>query len=303
MARPEMPGNDSERAMEAEIARASDAAAVELAAAQAGEIETAHRYTSRSSSAERDRLVQDARNIEFPIALRGYERAAVDRYVKDINRLITELEMSSSPESAVRRALEEVSEETRELLQRAHQTAEDITARSRRKADDRLGQAELEAERISEAAQLGADELRTQAQQEAQELRAVAQRDVAQLRETTTAEMNELRDTTAREAQQLRSAAQREADEVRSTARREADERLEIAESRVRDLSQSAETIWRERRRLIEDVRAVGEQLVSIGDSEAKRFPRFDGADPRGDSPSSGVDAGGQREAGGTPSL
>ena len=128
MARPEMPGNESERAMEAEIARASDAAAVELAAAQAGETETAHRYTSRSSSAERDRLVQDARNIEFPVALRGYERAAVDRYVKDINRLITELEMSSSPESAVRRALEEVSEETRELLQRAHQTAEDITA-------------------------------------------------------------------------------------------------------------------------------------------------------------------------------
>ena len=37
----------------------------------------------------------------------------------------------------------------------------------------------------------------------------------------------------------------------------------------------SAETIWRERRRLVEDMRAVGEQLVAIGETEAKRFPRF----------------------------
>jgi DivIVA domain-containing protein len=254
VAHPERPGSESERAMEAEIARASDAAAVELAAAQAGETDTSRRYASRSSSTERDRLVQEARNIEFPVALRGYERAAVDRYVKDVNRLITELEMSSSPESAVRRALEEVSEETRELLQRAHQTAEDITARSRRKADDRLREAELEAERLREAAQGDVDEVGALAQQEA----------------------NELRETAARETRQLRATAQREADELRSGAQRDADEVLRAAEDRVRELSQSAETIWRERRRLIEDVRAVGEQLVSIGEAEAKRFPRAD---------------------------
>jgi hypothetical protein len=33
--------------------------------------------------------------------------------------------------------------------------------------------------------------------------------------------------------------------------------------------------VWRERRRLIEDMRAVGEQLVAIGETEGKRFPRF----------------------------
>src|SRR5436305_1667772 len=64
------------------------------------------------------------------------------------NRVIAELEMSSSPEAAVRHALDEVSEETRELLQRAHQTAEDITARSRSKADDRLQDAEREAQSV-----------------------------------------------------------------------------------------------------------------------------------------------------------
>ena len=301
MARPETPGNESERAMEAEIARYSDQAAVELAAAQANEAEAPRRFTNRSSSSERDRLVQDARNIEFPIALRGYERTAVDRYVKDVNRLITELEMSSSPESAVRRALEEVSEETRELLQRAHQTAEDITTRSRRKADDRTSQAELEAQRLSEAAQLEVDELRARAQQEAQELRDGAQRDAVQLRETTTGEMNELRETAARETQRLRSVAQREADDVRSTARREAEELLESAEGRARELSQNAETIWRERKRLIEDIRAVGEQLVALGQAETRRFPRFGDADPLSESRSPGIEAADQDFAGSGP--
>ena len=44
---------------------------------------------------------------------------------------------------------------------------------------------------------------------------------------------------------------------------------------RARELARSAETVWRERRRLIEDMRAVGEQLVAIGETEGKRFPRF----------------------------
>jgi DivIVA domain-containing protein len=297
MARPETPGNESQRAVETEIARYSDAAATELAAAQAGETETSRRYTSRSGSAERDRLVQDARNIEFPIALRGYERAAVDRYVKDVNRLITELEMSSSPESAVRRALEEVSEETRELLQRAHQAAEDITARSRRKADDRMQEAELEAQQLREAAQQEAEELRTGVQQEARQVREAAQREADQLREDATGEMSELRETTTRETQQLRSATQREADELRSNARREADELRESAEDRVRELSQNAETIWRERRRLIEDMRAVGEQLAAIGEAEGKRFPRFAENAPLGDAGAPPVSAPDQEAA------
>jgi hypothetical protein len=50
---------------------------------------------------------------------------------------------------------------------------------------------------------------------------------------------------------------------------------MDAAESRAQELSHSAETIWRDRRRLIEDVKAVGEQLVSIGEAESKRFPRF----------------------------
>src|SRR5262249_14597855 len=105
---------------------------------------------SRVGVSERDRMVAEARAVRFPVGWRGYEQAAVDRYVEQVNRLIAELEISSSPESAVRHALHEVSEETRELLQRAHQTGEEITARSRAKADERLQQAEREAQELQE---------------------------------------------------------------------------------------------------------------------------------------------------------
>jgi hypothetical protein len=50
---------------------------------------------------------------------------------------------------------------------------------------------------------------------------------------------------------------------------------LETAETRSRDLARSAEAIWRERRRLIDDMRGIGEQLVAIGDVEGKRFAKL----------------------------
>jgi DivIVA domain-containing protein len=216
------------------------------------------------SAADRDRILKDAREVEFPAAIRGYDRAAVDRYVERMSRLITELEMSSSPEAAVRHALDEVSEETREILQRAHETAEEITARSRVKADDRLQTAEREVA-----------ELRETAEREVAELRETAEREVAELREAAQREVARLRDTANRETQHLRTTTERESEELLAGARREAEETIEAAEMRARELARSAETIWRERRRLIEDMRAVGEQLVAIGEAESKRFPRF----------------------------
>ena len=183
------------------------------------------------SAPERERLIKQARDTEFPDALRGYDRAAVDRYVEHVNRLLAELEISSSPESAVRHALDEVSEETRDILQHAHDTADEITARSRSRADDRLQQAE----------------------QEAKELRAAA----------------------LTEAQGTRDAANRDAEELRANARGESADMLETAETRSRDLARSAEAIWRERRRLLDDMRGIGEQLVAIGDVEAKRFAKL----------------------------
>lgn len=280
MARPEMPGSGSEQAIQNEIARHKDLAEAGLMAAEADDSDAPTRRYLRAGAAERDRRVQELRNTDFPAAMRGYDRGAVDRYVTQVNRLIAELEIASSPESAVRHALQEVSEETRDLLQRAHQTAEDIAARSRAKADDRLDRAEREADDVRSSAEREAAEIRAHAEREAERLRESAERDAAQLRETTTGEMTQLRETTMRDTQQLQASAQREAAELRTSAQRETDEMRGAAEARVRELSQNAETIWRERRRLIEDMRAVGEQLVAIGEAEARRFPRFGNGGP-----------------------
>lgn len=92
-------------------------------------------------------------NAEFPSALRGYDRVAVDEYVQQTRRLVAELQATRSPEAAVRRALERVGEQISGILQRAHETAEQITAQSRRESEDRLQQARAEAVEIAGAAQ------------------------------------------------------------------------------------------------------------------------------------------------------
>jgi hypothetical protein len=92
-------------------------------------------------------------NAEFPTALRGYERVAVDEYVRQTRRLVAELQATRSPEAAVRRALERVGEQISGILQRAHETAEQITAQSRIEAEDRLEQARAEAVQIAGSAE------------------------------------------------------------------------------------------------------------------------------------------------------
>jgi DivIVA domain-containing protein len=112
-----------------------------------------------TSHADQDRMVEEIRSTSFPISMRGYERDAVDAYVERVNRLIAELEISRSPESAVKHAVAQVSEETRGILERAHEAAEDITARSRAQADDRLQEAEREAAETRGAAEERVHEL------------------------------------------------------------------------------------------------------------------------------------------------
>jgi ElaB/YqjD/DUF883 family membrane-anchored ribosome-binding protein len=92
-------------------------------------------------------------DADFPHALRGYDRLAVDEYVQHTRRLVAELQATRSPEAAVRRALERVGDQITGVLQRAHETAEQITAQSRSEAEDRLQQARNEAKAIGDAAE------------------------------------------------------------------------------------------------------------------------------------------------------
>ena len=129
----------------------------------------------RSPPATGGRAAHMARDVDFPISLRGYDRGAVDRYVQEVNQAIAELEISSSPQSAIRHALEQVSEETSGLLQRAHETADEIASRSRAQADDRLQRAQTEADEVREAATREAADTRAKLAQELEQMRAEGQ--------------------------------------------------------------------------------------------------------------------------------
>jgi cell division septum initiation protein DivIVA len=109
-----------------------------------------------------ERLPDDPLSVieaDFPHALRGYDRLAVDEYVQQTRRLIAELQATRSPEAAVRRALERVGDQITGVLQRAHETAEQITAQSRSEAEDRLQEARVEADQIAGAAEERVKEL------------------------------------------------------------------------------------------------------------------------------------------------
>jgi cell division septum initiation protein DivIVA len=86
------------------------------------------------------------RDANFPLAVRGYDRRAVDEFMEELRTLVADLEAHQTREGVVQKALDELGEETAGILQRAHETADEIAARSRAQADGRLQRAEREAE-------------------------------------------------------------------------------------------------------------------------------------------------------------
>jgi DivIVA domain-containing protein len=104
--------------------------------------------TSRFRRSATERIA----NRDFPLAVRGYDRGAVDAFVQEVLEVVSELEGRQTRETVVQRALDEIGEETAGILQRAHETADEITARSRAQAEGRTQRAEREADMLRQQA-------------------------------------------------------------------------------------------------------------------------------------------------------
>lgn len=153
----------------------------------------------------RDEEVAELLGAEFPVAMRGYERTAVDAYVQRVSRVLAELQAGRSPQSAVRYALEQVSEETRAILQQAHDTADAITHRSRSQAAERLEAAERESGELLDGAEREAAELRAEADRRVRE----AEDDVAAIWQERERLVEDAREIAGRLAEVADAAAER----------------------------------------------------------------------------------------------
>ncbi len=96
----------------------------------------------------------------FSPARRGYDRAQVDSYVAQLHSQIHELQgQLSSPDVAVRNALERVGEEVTGILQRAHEAAAQIVSEAEREANEYRQAAERRAVEVTTAAEQRVHEL------------------------------------------------------------------------------------------------------------------------------------------------
>jgi cell division septum initiation protein DivIVA len=188
-----------------------------------------------------DSTRMELRDPSFAIAVRGYERHAVDAYVQRVNRVIAELEAGSSPPAAVRQAMDRVGEQIGDVLQHARQAAEEITADALTEAQATAGKASAEAERITQDAELRAGEVRARSKQQADELLVRAREQAAEL--------------------MLR--AEEQAREVQ-----------EQAEPRLRELEADTQAVWDARRKLLEDLPRMATELMEIAGAATSRLRR-----------------------------
>jgi DivIVA domain-containing protein len=112
------------------------------------DFDTEEYRASRFSRSRADEIAERT----FPVAMRGYDRPAVDAFVREVVQIITDLEGRETQDSVVQKAIAEVGEETAGILQRAHETAEEIAARSRAQAEGRIQRAEREADLLRQEA-------------------------------------------------------------------------------------------------------------------------------------------------------
>jgi cell division initiation protein len=115
--------------------------------------ETSQHLSPRGSAGER------VREAEFPLAVRGYDRRAVDDFIAELTDLVDELEGRQLREKVVHRALDEVGEQTAGILQSANETADELATRSRAQAEGRLQRAEREAEILKAEAEKYAEQV------------------------------------------------------------------------------------------------------------------------------------------------
>ena len=200
----------------------------------------------------------DLLNVSFPVSVRGYDRRAVDAYIKRVNRVIAELKVGASPRAAVTHALEQTEQQVSGLLQRARETGEEITASARQEAEENSARAKAELAELVVNVSAEADATKAEAEALLADARAEAEDILARSR-------LEAENTLARSRAEAAEHLQRSQGELAALG--------DQAEKRMREIQVDTDAVRKERRELLDDIRGTASGLVDLADAVAAREP------------------------------
>jgi DivIVA domain-containing protein len=219
---------------------------------------------------------QDLLDVSFPVTVRGYDRRAVDAYIKRVNRVIAELKVRSSPPAAVRHALEQAEGKGQGLLQAAREAAEQITASAQQEAEENTARAKAEAAELTVNTSAEADRVKA----EADALMANARTEAGATADKAKSEADKVLGDASAEAQSILAQAQAEADERRQGLQEELAAVQQEAEMRLREVQADTEAVWRGRSELLEEIRRLAGGLVDLATAAAARIQPGETAGP-----------------------
>jgi DivIVA domain-containing protein len=194
----------------------------------------------------REHVPAEVRSPTFAVGVRGYDRTAVDAYVKRVNRVIAELEVSRSPQAAVRHALDRVGQQTITVLQEARESADGLMAAARQEADEGRSRAKEEAAKLVVNASAEADKTKKEAE--------------------------ELLRATREKASELLARARAEAAEKLNETDEEIAARLAEAEARRHEIQSDTQAVWNKRHQLLDDVNSMAGRLQELASAAASRI-------------------------------
>ncbi len=217
----------------------------------------------------------------FPTALRGYDRAAVDEYVRALE---SRVQSSNHEHAAMEQQVSELRAQTTQL-QRELDTrptgeidysslggrASNILRLAEEESRELMEKATADAKAVRDAANREADEVRSNAQTEHAEIKSSGTEEIAKLREQgladvraqverARAESGSLVDAARREAEALRREAAQQAETTRQTAYLEGESQKRSAET---EATETRRSIAAERENALAELRRIHSESVA----------------------------------------
>lgn len=220
--------------------------------------------------------VDRIRSASFSLAVRGYDRQEVDRFLGELADWL-EGEDGDAISDAVRAELERIGEQTANILTEAHDAGETIRADAEREVRQKLVDANLKSESLRSDAEAYAEEVREDADAYARKVRGEADSYAHKTRADADSYARGVREEVDAAKQDAGAAAKREAQRIVEEANRR---RREI-ETVISDLEQRRDAVLNELEKLASGLagtatehRGAQPAAASDGDSEPRTKPK-----------------------------